>query len=252
MATIPILEVKELHAGYGEIQVLKGIELSVNKGQIVTLIGANGAGKTTTLRVISGMITKIKGEILFAGEAIDGLSSHVITRKGLVHIQEGRGIFKRLTVMENLRMGGYTRNDEEEIKKSLGAAFDLFPRLQERQKQLGGTLSGGEQQMLAVARALMAEPKLLLMDEPSLGLAPLLINETFKLITRINQKGISIFLVEQNARKALQLAHQGYVLENGKIVLAGDPKDLLNNPEVKKAYLGNITGIKGAELSGDL
>ena len=251
MATIPILEVKDLQAGYGEIQVLKGIELSVNEGQIVTLIGANGAGKTTTLRVISGMIRKIKGLVLFAGEPIVGLSPHVITRKGLVHIQEGRGIFTRLTVMENLRMGGYTRNDEEGIKKSLEAAFDLFPRLQERHKQMGGTLSGGEQQMLAVARALMAEPKLLLMDEPSLGLAPLLINETFKLITRINEKGISILLVEQNARKALQLAHRGYVLENGKIALAGDPQDLLNNPEVKKAYLGNITGIKGLESSGD-
>jgi branched-chain amino acid transport system ATP-binding protein len=241
MAMEPILEIKDLKAGYGEIQVLKGVRLDVVRGEIVTLIGANGAGKTTTLRVVSGIMRKTSGEILFAGEPIDHLPAHRIVQKGLVHIREGRGIFKSLTVLDNLRLGGFTRS-EQDLAKNLETAYALFPRLREREKQMAGSLSGGEQQMLALGRAIMTDPRLLLMDEPSLGLAPLLINETFKLIHRIHERGVSILLVEQNARKALQIAQRGFVLENGKIVLEGRPGDLLDNPEVKKAYLGNVQG----------
>jgi branched-chain amino acid transport system ATP-binding protein len=242
-ATIPILQIQDLQAGYGEIRVLKGVDLIVQLGEIVTLIGANGAGKTTTLRVISGILKKMAGAIWFQGESIDHLPPHSIVKKGLVHIREGRGIFKTLTVLDNLRMGAFTQK-EGDLNKSLEGVYALFPRLQEREKQMAGSLSGGEQQMLALGRALMAEPRLLLMDEPSLGLAPLLINETFKLIRRIHERNVSILLVEQNARKALQVAQRGFVLENGKIVIAGNPQDLLDNPEVKKAYLGNIQGLK--------
>jgi branched-chain amino acid transport system ATP-binding protein len=184
---------------------------------------------------------KTSGEILFAGEPIDHLPAHRIVQKGLVHIREGRGIFKSLTVLDNLRLGGFTRS-EQDLAKNLETAYALFPRLREREKQMAGSLSGGEQQMLALGRAIMTDPRLLLMDEPSLGLAPLLINETFKLIHRIHERGVSILLVEQNARKALQIAQRGFVLENGKIVLEGRPGDLLDNPEVKKAYLGNVQG----------
>ena len=243
MAAEPVLEVKELYAGYGEIRVLKGVSLTVPKGEIVTLIGANGAGKTTTLRVVSGILQKMKGEVRFEGQAIDALPPHEIVQRGLIQIREGRGIFKTLTVMENLRIGAYTRK-ESELESSLRPVFELFPRLRERQKQMGGLLSGGEQQMLAVGRALMAEPRLLLMDEPSLGLAPMLIAETFKLISRIHKRGVSILLVEQNARKALQLADRGFVLENGVVTLQGNSKDLLDNPEVKRAYLGNVQASK--------
>jgi branched-chain amino acid transport system ATP-binding protein len=239
MAAEPVLEVKELYAGYGEIRVLKGVSLTVPQGEIVTLIGANGAGKTTTLRVVSGILQKMKGEVRFEGQAIDALPPHEIVQRGLIQIREGRGIFKTLTVMENLRIGAYTRK-ESELENSLRPVFELFPRLRERQKQMAGLLSGGEQQMLAVGRALMAEPRLLLMDEPSLGLAPMLIVETFKLISRIHERGVSILLVEQNARKALQLADRGFVLENGVVTLQGNSKDLLDNPEVKRAYLGNV------------
>jgi branched-chain amino acid transport system ATP-binding protein len=243
MAAPPILKIQDLQAGYGEIRVLKGVNLSVQPGEIVTLIGANGAGKTTTLRVISGILKKMAGEIQFQGESVDHLPPHRIVKKGLIHIREGRGIFKTLTVLDNLRMGAFTRK-ERELSKTLEGVYALFPRLKERERQMAGSLSGGEQQMLALGRALMAEPRLLLMDEPSLGLAPLLINETFKLIRRIHERGVSILLVEQNARKALQVAQRGFVLENGKIVIEGNPQDLLDNPEVKKAYLGNIQGLK--------
>ena len=243
MATEPILEIKALQAGYGEIRVLKGVDLDVARGEIVTLIGANGAGKTTTLRVVSGILKKMGGEIRFAGEPIDHLAAHRIVQKGLVHIREGRGIFKTLTVFDNLRLGAFARTDKD-LGRNLEVAYTLFPRLREREKQMAGSLSGGEQQMLALGRALMADPRLLLMDEPSLGLAPLLINETFKLIHRIHERGVSILLVEQNARKALQVAQRGFVLENGKIVLEGKPGDLLDNPEVKKAYLGNVQGLR--------
>jgi branched-chain amino acid transport system ATP-binding protein len=243
MAATPILKIQNLQAGYGEIRVLKGVDLSVQLGEIVTLIGANGAGKTTTLRVISGILKKMSGEIQFQGESVDHLPPHRIVKKGLIHIREGRGIFKTLTVLDNLRMGAFTRK-ERELSKNLEGVYALFPRLKERERQMAGSLSGGEQQMLALGRALMAEPRLLLMDEPSLGLAPLLINETFKLIRRIHERSVSILLVEQNARKALQVAQRGFVLENGKIVMEGNPQDLLDNPEVKKAYLGNIQGLK--------
>ena len=243
MVADPILEVKELHAGYGEIRVLKGVTLAVPKGEIVTLIGANGAGKTTTLQVISGILQKMKGAVWFEGQAIDALPPHEIVQRGLIQIREGRGIFKTLTVMENLRMGAYTRK-ERELEKSLQPVFELFPRLRERQRQMAGLLSGGEQQMLSLGRAMMAEPRLMLMDEPSLGLAPMLIAETFKLISRIHERGVSILLVEQNARKALQLADQGFVLENGVVTLRGNTKDLMDNPEVKRAYLGNVQASK--------
>jgi branched-chain amino acid transport system ATP-binding protein len=243
MATYPILEIQALQAGYGEIRVLKGVQLDVAQGEIVTLIGANGAGKTTTLRVVSGILRKMEGEIRFAGEPIDHLAPHRIVQKGLVHIREGRGIFKTLTVLDNLRLGGFSRADRD-LGRNLEVAYTLFPRLKEREKQMAGSLSGGEQQMLALGRALMADPRLLLMDEPSLGLAPLLINETFKLIHRIHERGVSILLVEQNARKALQVAQRGFVMENGKIVLEGKPRELLDNPEVKKAYLGNVQSLR--------
>ena len=243
MAATPILKIQDLQAGYGEIRVLKGVNLSVQPGEIVTLIGANGAGKTTTLRVISGILKKMAGGIWFQGESVDHLPPHSIVKKGLIHIREGRGIFKTLTVLDNLRMGAFTRK-EGDLSKNLEGVYALFPRLQERGRQMAGSLSGGEQQMLALGRAMMAEPRLLLMDEPSLGLAPLLINETFKLIRRIHERNVSILLVEQNARKALQVAQRGFVLENGKIVMEGNPQDLLDNPEVKKAYLGNIQGLK--------
>lgn len=243
MATAPILKIQDLQAGYGEIRVLKGVALNVQSGEIVTLIGANGAGKTTTLLVISGILKKMAGEIQFQGESVDDLPPHRIVKKGLIHIREGRGIFKTLTVLDNLRMGAFTR-EAGDLNKSLEGVYALFPRLEERERQMAGSLSGGEQQMLALGRALMAEPRLLLMDEPSLGLAPLLINETFKLIRRIHERDVSILLVEQNARKALQIAQRGFVLENGKIVIEGNAQDLLDNPEVKKAYLGNIQGLK--------
>ena len=243
MATTPILKIQDLQAGYGEIRVLKGVNLSLQPGEIVTLIGANGAGKTTTLRVISGILKKMAGGIWFQGESVDHLPPHRIVKKGLIHIREGRGIFKTLTVLDNLRMGAFARK-EGNLSKNLEGVYTLFPRLKERAGQMAGSLSGGEQQMLALGRAMMAEPRLLLMDEPSLGLAPLLINETFKLIRRIHERNVSILLVEQNARKALQLAQRGFVLENGKIVLEGKPQDLLDNPEVKRAYLGNITGLR--------
>lgn len=245
MAETCVLEVKGVHAGYGAIKVLKGVDLAVGEGEIVILIGANGAGKTTLLRTISGILRRRQGDILFRGEQIADLPPHEIVHKGLIHIQEGRGIFTKMTVLENLKMGAYARKDRQ-ISRSLQRVFELFPVLKERQRQLGGTLSGGEQQMLALGRALMAEPQLLLLDEPSLGLAPMLVNEMFRMIRSINETGVSILLVEQNARKALQFGHRGYCLENGRITLKGDCNDLLNNPEVKRAYLGRAPGLAKA------
>jgi branched-chain amino acid transport system ATP-binding protein len=243
MTAESILEIKDLYAGYGEIRVLKGVNLSVSRREIDTLIGANGAGKTTTLRVISGVLPKMRGHVRFEGEEIDGLQPHEIVQRGLIQIREGRGIFKTLSVMDNLRMGAYTRKDAD-LEKNLQPVFELFPRLRERQRQMGGLLSGGEQQMLALGRAMMSEPRLMLMDEPSLGLAPMLIAETFKLISRIHERGVSILLVEQNARKALQLADRGFVLENGVVTVQGKSKDLLDNDDVKKAYLGSAQGLR--------
>lgn len=238
MSEEPLLRVTDIYTFYGSIAALKGISFEVKKGEIVTLIGANGAGKSTTLMTISGVEQPRKGTIEFEGRRIDGAPPHSIVRAGISQVPEGRRIFPRLSVMENLRMGAYLRDDRDEIRKDLEWVFSLFPVLQERIRQLGGTLSGGEQQMLAIARALMARPKLLLLDEPSLGLAPVLVETIFKTIDQINNEGTTVLLVEQNAHMALNLADRGYVLEVGTIVLSGRAQDLLENVEVRKAYLG--------------
>jgi len=232
-----MLLVKEVEAGYGAIQVLKGVDLRVQKGEIVTLIGANGAGKTTLLRVISGVITPTRGEVIFEGEKITRIPSHKIVEKGIFLIQEGRAILKKMTVLENLLMGAFIRQGEN-LNDSLEAVFNIFPVLGQRQKQLGETLSGGEQQMLALGRALMARPRLFMMDEPSLGLGPILVNEVFTKIRELKSDEIGILLVEQNARKALQIADRGYAIEVGKIVLTGTGEELRANQKVQEAYLG--------------
>ena len=234
-----ILEVKDLHYHYGEIHALKGISLDVGESEIVTLIGANGAGKTTTLHCISGLLGKISGgEIWFMGQRIDGHKGHDIAGMGLAQCLEGRHVFGNLTVKENLQMGAYLRKDADGIKSDFEYVYHLFPRLKERESQGAKTLSGGEQQMLAVGRALMQRPKLLMMDEPSLGLAPLVIQEIFNTIKRINADGIPILLIEQNSNAALKVANRGYVIENGEIVLADSSAALLANEDVNKAYLG--------------
>lgn len=234
-----MLEVKDLNFHYGEIHALQGISLDVSKGEIVTLIGGNGAGKTTTLRAISGLIGKItSGEIYFMGQRIDGLKPHVISSMGLAQCLEGRHVFGNLTVKENLMMGSYNRKDKNGIKDDLDYVYGLFPRLKEREKQSARTLSGGEQQMLAVGRALMQRPKLIMMDEPSLGLAPLIIKEIFEIIKTINKDGISILLVEQNSKAALKIAHRGYVIETGQIVTSGTAQELINDKTIQASYLG--------------
>ena len=232
-----MLVVKGIEAGYGAIQVLKGIDLEVEKGEIVTLIGANGAGKTTLLSVISGILIPTKGEVRFEEENIVRVPPHKIVRRGICLIQEGREILSEMTVLENLLMGAFIRSGEN-LSDSLDAVFQMFPALQGRQSQLGKTLSGGEQQMLAIGRALMAQPRLYMMDEPSLGLAPLLVNEVFAKIEELKSKEVGILLVEQNARKAFQVADRGYVLEIGKIVLSGSGDELSSNEKVREAYLG--------------
>jgi len=234
----PLLKLDGLRAGYGLIEVLKGISVEVGQGEIVTVIGANGAGKTTTLMCISG-VTKVRGgRILFGGKEIQNQPAHQIMQMGICQSPEGRKIFPRLTVLENLEMGAFTRTDKAGIKEDIEKNYSLFPILKERHKQLGGTLSGGEQQMLSVARALMGRPKLLLMDEPSLGLAPMIILRIFDVIRELNKAGMSILLVEQNARLALKLANRGYVMETGEITMTDDAKKLLENPKVIEAYLG--------------
>jgi branched-chain amino acid transport system ATP-binding protein len=234
-----MLEIKNLHVSYGAINALHGISLSVKPGRIVTLIGANGAGKTTTLKTISGLLKPKSGEIFYDGKNIAGLPPHQIVARGLSHVPEGRMIFANLTVLENLQLGAYLQKDRKIIRHELEHVFSLFPRLKEREKQIAGTLSGGEQQMLAIGRALMSKPKLLLLDEPSLGLAPLLVKTIFEKIVEINRKqGLTILLVEQNANLALEISHFGYVLETGKVVLSGDTAVLRQNPQVKSAYLG--------------
>lgn len=232
------LEIKDLHVYYGSIHALKGISLVVPKGQIVTLIGANGAGKTTTLSAVAGLVRVQKGKVIFEGQDITNKPPHLVNKMGIALVPEGRRIFPNLTVYENLLMGAYNRKDKDGIKEDLEWIFQLFPRLKERLKQLGGTLSGGEQQMLAISRALMSRPRLLMMDEPSLGLAPILVSEVFEVIQKINREGTTILLIEQNALGALKVAHYGYVLETGTIVLEGPAQELLNNELVKKAYLG--------------
>jgi branched-chain amino acid transport system ATP-binding protein len=235
-----LLEVAGLEAGYGPINVLHGLSLTVNRGEIVTIIGANGAGKTTTLSCLSGIVKARAGKILFDGRDLvaDRVPAHNVVRLGLAQSPEGRKIFPRLTVMENLEMGAFTRTDRHEVAQDIGKAFEMFPILRTRQAQPGGTLSGGEQQMLAIARALMARPKLLLLDEPSLGLAPQIVVQIFGVIRELNQRGMSVLLVEQNARMALKVAHRGYVLETGRITFTDRADVLLNDPRIRAAYLG--------------
>jgi len=234
----PLLKLDGVRAGYGLIEVLKGISLEVGEGEIVTVIGANGAGKTSTLMTISGVVRTRGGTTTFAGRSITGMPAHKVMQLGICQSPEGRKIFPRLTVLENLEMGAFTRRDKAGIQEDLEKSFTLFPILKERRSQAGGTLSGGEQQMLAIARALMGRPKLLLLDEPSLGLAPLIVLRIFEVVRELNKQGMSILLVEQNARLALKLAHRGYVMETGEITLVGPAADLLQNPKVKDAYLG--------------
>lgn len=233
-----MLKVDNIHTYYGNIHALKGVSLEVNAGEIVTLVGSNGAGKTTTVKTIAGLLMATEGGVFFNGEDITELSADKTVRKGIALVPEGRQIFPFMTVQENLDMGAYSRTGTADIKSSYQEVFTLFPKLWERRKQQAGTLSGGEQQMLAMGRALMAKPKLLLLDEPSLGLAPILVETIFTLIQEINRQGTSVLLIEQNARMALLIAHRGYILETGKIVLADQAAKLLNSDEVRKAYLG--------------
>lgn len=233
-----MLEVRDIHTYYGNIHALKGVSLSINSGEIVTLLGANGAGKSTTLKTICGLVKPRQGAILLEGKEIHRLPPHDIVALGISQAPEGRRIFSRLTVLENLEMGAFRRSDRDGIAQDLERVFALFPRLKERSRQLGGTLSGGEQQMLAIGRALMARPRVLLLDEPSMGLAPLLVEEIFRVIRQLNEEGTTILLVEQNALMALSVAHRGYVLETGQVVLAGTAAELRENPEVRRAYLG--------------
>jgi branched-chain amino acid transport system ATP-binding protein len=233
-----LLELDNVKTYYGNIRALKGISIEVNEGEIVCLIGGNGAGKSTTLMTISGVLTPVDGDILYQGQSIVSVRPDNIVQMGICQVPEGRMIFPLLTVMENLDLGAYLRKDKAGIKEDFEKVFELFPVLRERSNQAGGTLSGGEQQMLAIGRALMAHPKLLLLDEPSLGLAPILVDTIFEIIREINKQGTTILLVEQNAQLALQFSHRGYVIETGEIALADTSTELLNNDQVKKAYLG--------------
>ena len=233
-----LLKIEDLHTNYGAIHALKGISLEVNEGEIVCLIGSNGAGKTTTLHTITGLLSPKKGSVLFEGQDITKVPAHKIVSLGMAHVPEGRRVFAELSVYQNLKMGAYTRKDKDEIAKTLEMVYKRFPRLEERKNQLAGTLSGGEQQMLAMGRALMSHPKIIVMDEPSMGLSPILVNEIFDIIKEVSASGTTVLLVEQNAKKALSIADRAYVLETGKIVLEGDAKELMNDDSIKKAYLG--------------
>ena len=233
-----MLEVKDIQVYYGMIQALKGISFEINEGEVVALIGANGAGKTTTLHTITGLLRAGKGKISFMGEDITDTPAHKIVKMGMAHVPEGRRVFAELSVYENLKLGAYINKDKEETQKTLEKIYERFPRLKERKKQLAGTLSGGEQQMLAIGRALMSKPKLIVMDEPSMGLSPQFVDEIFKIIEDIRKEGMTVLVVEQNAKKALKTADRAYVLETGNIILSGDARDLLNDESVRKAYLG--------------
>lgn len=233
-----MLEVKNLNVYYGVIHAIKNVSFTVNEGEVIALIGANGAGKTSILRTITGLIAAKDGEVLYEGINLQKIPAHKIVEMGIAHVPEGRHVFAQLTVYENLLMGAFTRKDKEEITESMSSVYKRFPRLEERKNQLAGTLSGGEQQMLAMGRALMSKPKIMLMDEPSMGLSPILVTEIFDIIKSISESGTTVLLVEQNARKALSIANRAYVLETGKIVLADDAKKLMDNESVKKAYLG--------------
>jgi len=236
--TPPLLELAQLRVSYGGIQAVKGIDLTVERGELVCLIGANGAGKTTTLKGICGLQPVASGTIRYDGEDVTGRRSFELVRRGLAMVPEGRGVFGALTIEENLAMGAYARSDKEGVRADQERVFALFPRLAERRRQTAGTLSGGEQQMLAMARALMSRPKLLLLDEPSMGLAPLLVQKVFETILKVSAEGVTMLLIEQNAKLALEVSHRGYVMESGEITLAGDAKQLLHNPAVRAAYLG--------------
>jgi branched-chain amino acid transport system ATP-binding protein len=237
-----LLTVDGMNVFYGGVQALRGVSFTVGKGEIVSLIGANGAGKSTTLRAISGVVRPASGTIVHDGKPIAGLAPHRIVRLGIAHVPEGRGVFANMTVRENLEMGAYTRSSRTEVEESFGRVFALFPRLSERASQMAGTLSGGEQQMLAIGRALVQRPELLLLDEPSMGLSPLLVEEIFRMIAQINRAGTTILLVEQNASMALSVAGRAYVLETGEIVLSGKSSELRENPKVREAYLGEEAG----------
>jgi len=237
---VTLLELENIHSYYGHIHALRGISLTVEEGEVVTLIGSNGAGKTTTLRSINGILPPREGRIIFRGEEIQGVPAHDMSSKGIAQSPEGRKIFSRMTVLENLEMGAYHRNDRKEIQDDMDRVYDLFSRLKEREKQEAGTMSGGEQQMLAIGRALMSRPKLLLLDEPSMGLAPVLVERIFQIIEEINGQGTTILLVEQNANVALDIANRGYVLETGEIVNAASAEKLRQDPKVREVYLGAV------------
>lgn len=233
-----MLEVKDLEVYYGVIQAIKGVSFQVNQGEVIALIGANGAGKTTILHTITGLLSPKRGSVMFEGKEITKVPAHKIVSMGMAHVPEGRRVFAELSVYENLKMGAYTRKDKKEIEENLANVYKRFPRLEERKNQMAGTLSGGEQQMLAMGRALMSKPKIILMDEPSMGLSPIMVNEIFDIIRAVSEGGTTVLLVEQNAKKALGIADRAYVLETGKIVLEGKAEELLENDSIKKAYLG--------------
>ena len=233
-----MLEVKDIKVYYGMIQAIKGVSFHVNEGEVIALIGANGAGKTTILHTVSGLLAPKEGSVVFEGTDITKIPGHKIVSMGMAHVPEGRRVFAQLSVLQNLKMGAYTRKDKEEIENTLKTVFERFPRLEERQNQMAGTLSGGEQQMLAMGRALMSHPKIILMDEPSMGLSPIFVNEIFDIIKEVSKSGTTVLLVEQNAKKALSIADRAYVLETGNIVLEGKASELLNDDSIRKAYLG--------------
>jgi branched-chain amino acid transport system ATP-binding protein len=235
---LSLLALENLQVAYGGIRAVKGIDLEVKEGELVCLIGANGAGKTTTLKAITGLVRAAAGRILYEGAELGGLRVHDIARRGLALVPEGRGVFAQLTIEENLAMGAYSRGDRGAIAADVDRAFTLFPRLKERRSQVAGTLSGGEQQMLAIARALMSRPRLLLLDEPSMGLAPLMVERIFEVIRSISSEGVTLLLVEQNARLALEVSHRGYVLEGGAVTISGEARSLLHDPRIREAYLG--------------
>ena len=239
-----MLEIKDIEVYYGMIQAIKGISFEVNEGEVIALIGANGAGKTTTLHTITGLLSPKKGSVIFEGKDITKVPAHKIVSLGIAHVPEGRRVFAELTVYENLKMGAYTRKDKDEIEKTLEMVYKRFPRLEERKNQLAGTLSGGEQQMLAMGRALMSHPKIIVMDEPSMGLSPILVNEIFDIIQEVSKGGTTVLLVEQNANMALHAAHHGYVMEVGSITLSGTGQELAENESVKAAYLGKARNKK--------
>ncbi|MBN3833259.1 ABC transporter ATP-binding protein [Burkholderia sp. Ac-20344] len=233
-----MLKIKGLQVNYGGIQAVKGVDMEVRQGELVTLIGANGAGKTTTMKAITGLKAYSAGDIEYDGKSIKGVPSHELLKRGLAMVPEGRGIFARMSIVENMQMGAYLRNDNEQIKKDVDRMFGFFPRLKERATQLAGTLSGGEQQMLAMSRAILSKPKLLLLDEPSMGLSPIMVEKIFEVVRTISQEGITVLLVEQNARLALQAADRGYVMDSGTVTMEGDAKQMLDDPKVRAAYLG--------------